>query len=160
MMHSKNTATVSNRVVQEFKKWQKTYNKSFSDPEFETYRLNVFAQNLKKIESHPEEATYKLGQNQFMDLTHTAFKNYYLGLLDAPQKKTGNYFATDDVSVPANVDWRKEGKVSPVKDQGQCGSCWAFSTTGSLEAVGAIQGSGLESFSEQQLVDCSTTEGN
>jgi len=161
LMHvSPNTAAYSSRVVEEFKKWQKTHHKYYSDPDFEVYRLGVFAQNLKKIDSHPEHSSYKLGQNQFMDLTSTEFKRYFLGLLDVPRPQNKNVFEFSDEAAPANVDWRTKGAVSAIKDQGQCGSCWAFSTTGSLESVSAIQGKGLGDYSEQQLVDCSSSYGN
>jgi len=63
-------------------------------------------------------------------------------------------------NLPTGVDWRTKGAVNPIKDQGQCGSCWAFSTTGALEGRCFIDGFGLHSFSEQQLVDCSSTFGN
>ena len=62
--------------------------------------------------------------------------------------------------LPASVDWRQEGVVNPIKDQGQCGSCWAFSAVTALESIGKIKKSTLYSLSEQQLVDCSTDQGN
>jgi len=96
-----------------------------------------------------------------MDLSKEEFTSKYLGLKGEEEKPVNeNVHEMTWKAAPASVDWRTSGKVSAIKDQGQCGSCWAFSTTGSLESASAIFGKGLESFSEQQLVDCSTSFGN
>jgi len=114
MHHSPNTAAHPKRVVDEFKKWQKTHHKSFSDPDNEVYRLNVFSQNLKKIEAHPEDSTYTLGSNQFMDLTKVEFKHFYLGLLDVERPFNANIFESNE-AAPANVEWRQKKPFLPLK---------------------------------------------
>jgi len=96
-----------------------------------------------------------------MDLSTEEFQSKFTGLKGADKKEESeNVHEMTWKAAPASVDWRTSGKVSAIKDQGQCGSCWAFSTTGSLESASAIFGKGLLSLSEQQLVDCSTSFGN
>jgi hypothetical protein len=100
--------------------------------------------------------------NQFADLTNEEYKsklNIGTCLLKKPDQKK-NIVRLDSEHVPSSVDWRKKGAVTPVKNQGQCGSCWAFSTTGSMEGLNFITNKKLASLSEQQLVDCSESFGN
>jgi len=82
-----------------------------------------------------------------MDLTRAEFASIYLGFRGRKSHSGEVYVAKTD--VPTSVDWRTKGAVSAVKNQGSCGSCWAFSTTGSLESEAAIHGTGLGDFSEQ-----------
>jgi len=97
--------------------------------------------------------------NEFGDLTSAEFNAIYNGYKMSTQKRA---FVPDQTTGPmaADLDWRTKGVVTPVKNQGQCGSCWAFSSTGSMEGAWAIAKGSLASFSEQQLVDCSTAYGN
>jgi len=99
--------------------------------------------------------------NEFGDLTSKEFASGRIGGY-VPRKLRSARKTTDlpTVDLPSSVDWVAKGAVTPVKNQGQCGSCWAFSTTGSVEGVNEINGHGLKSLSEQQLVDCSGSAGN
>jgi len=104
-----------------------------------------------------------MGVTQFSDLTHDEFQalwtpNKYQS--DAVDPDMLVFVADESLTLPTTVDWRTQGAVTPVKNQGQCGSCWAFSTTGSCEGAWKIAGNTLTSLSEQELVDCSTSYGN
>lgn len=97
--------------------------------------------------------------NKFADLTPSEFKRLYS--MKYTQDHTGHTNFTVPVSAPpASVDWTDKGVVTPVKDQGQCGSCWAFSATGAMEGAWAISKKQLFNLSEQELVDCSVLQGN
>jgi len=127
--------------------------------------LQNFANNDDIIEKHNAgNATYTLGHNQFSHMSLDEFREYvHLGL-SRPENLEGPvsiHQAPSDVSaLPASVDWTQQGAVTPVKDQGQCGSCWSFSTTGALEGAGKIFKGQLNSLSEQNFVDCDNKQGN
>jgi C1A family cysteine protease len=105
-------------------------------------------------------ATSQVGLNQFADLSTAEF-SAQIGCLITPTTASNAVNTSVNVEIPATVNWATAGAVTPIKNQGQCGSCWAFSTTGSLEGVNFIfNGGKLLSFSEQQLVDCSDSYGN
>jgi C1A family cysteine protease len=105
-----------------------------------------------------------MGMNEFADQTWEEFSTARLGYInrDLSVLRAANTEDVEQVEVAAGaaVDWRSKGIVTPIKDQGQCGSCWAFSTTGSTEGAYAQKTGKLVSLSEQQLVDCSTSYGN
>ena len=127
-------------------------------------RLEIFANNVEQIHKHNADTTqtYKLGQNQFTHLTFDEFVNAVnLNGINKPSlRKNGKvHTAPADVStLPSSVDWVAAGAVTDVKNQGSCGSCWSFSTTGALEGAYQIKYGNLQSFSEQQLVSCDTTD--
>lgn len=98
-----------------------------------------------------------MGVNQFTHLTTEEFAQIYL--TSVRQTETKEVETVDDPLV-GDVDWTTQGAVTPVKNQGQCGACWAFSTVGSLEGLSKTAYGKLETFSEQQLIDCSGPYGN
>jgi len=147
--------------------FKQTYEKVYSAND-EQNRRAIWEANVAKIRSHNLEAdlgvhTYTLGMNKYGDMTNEEFVKQMNGFKMTEDRQSGDrhtFIAPSNVKIPASVDWRKEGYVTPVKDQGQCGSCWAFSATGSLEGQWFKKHSELISLSEQNLVDCSTKQGN
>jgi len=145
---------------QAFFQYVKDYKKQYPIEEFFD-RFSIFKTNLALIEEHNRGSSgWKMGLNQFADLTQQEFRSY-LGL-----KRRDNSFIRSKNTAPVpnvpvnDIDWQKNGAVTPVKDQAQCGSCWAFSTTGSMEGVNQIKTGQLLSLSEQELVDCAGSSGN
>lgn len=150
-------------IWKEFFLFQEKFNKNY-DEESVITRFEIFRDNFINIYSHnhnPIQQNFTMGITQFTDLTQEEFKKTYLGFKH-PQltKTTCSAFVPTSKSVPASVDWRTQNAVTPVKDQGQCGSCWSFSATGAIEGAWAIAKKQLNSLSEQQLVDCSHRYGN
>ncbi len=110
--------------------------------------------------------TSQLGLTSLADLTHDEYRAHYLGYRADLKPARGLGLATPgtwryaDADPPLAVDWRRQGAVTPVKNQLQCGSCWAFSTTGSVEGINAIKTGELVALSEQELIDCDTSRDN
>jgi C1A family cysteine protease len=138
--------------------WKYKHMRTYSETE-EALRFAIFSDNHHKIMKwNAEHYEPKLAINQFADLTATEFKATYTGCgFYESNPDQAHILEEEDIgSLPTSVDWRNKGAVTPVKDQGQCGSCWAFSTTGVIEGHYFIKNNELLSFSEQQIVDCDT----
>lgn len=128
-------------------------------------RFNVFKFNLQHVHNtNKMNKPYKLKLNKFADMTNHEFRRVYAGskishhrMLQGQRIGSNGFMYANDDNVPASVDWRKENAVTPVKDQGRCGSCWAFSTVVAVEGINQIKTKKLVSLSEQELVDCDTS---
>jgi cathepsin L len=149
--------------------YKRTYEKQYASYAEEITRRSIWEANIAIIRKHNLEAdlglhTYTLGMNKYGDMTIKEFVKQMNGLdLSLNVSFSGTcdqYVAPANFKRPDAVDWRTKGYVTPIKDQKQCGSCWAFSTTGSLEGQHFAKTGQLVSISEQNLVDCSTKYGN
>ena len=140
----------------EFMRYVTEYGKQYATKAEFDLRAGIFAESLKTIEEHNASgASHQLGLNHLSDFTHAEYKQMLGYKAHLSQKKTVAPAALSEDNLAAEVNWVTKGAVTGVKDQGQCGSCWAFSTTGSIEGARQIAGSGLTSLSEENLVECS-----
>lgn len=145
-----------------FKLFKSTYNREYSDDHEHATRYRIFKQNLFLIEqlNKFEMGTAVYGITEFGDLT---FQEYFqrtgLRAREGAENRIPNLQAAVlNISLPTAFDWREKNAVTPVKNQGSCGSCWAFSVTGNIEGVHAAKSGTLESYSEQELLDCDTVD--
>jgi len=145
-----------------FNEWASQHGKAYKPSEL-TARRAVFEENLRQItELNSQGLSWVAGTNQWSDLTFEEFKAA-VGLREAQNcSATRKGHPMSGVQIPTGdeVDWTTKGVVTPVKDQGSCGSCWTFSTTGAVESAYAIATGKLLTLSEQQLVDCAGAFNN
>ncbi|XP_077976870.1 cathepsin L-like [Glandiceps talaboti] len=150
----------------EWEEWKTIHGKVYSQEEELTRRVK-WHNNMKFIQLHNRDfangnKNYGVAMNKFGDLDTEEYKKLMCGYRAQNRSKSGgsSFLAPSNVVLPDHIDWRDHGCVTAVKDQGSCGSCWAFSSTGSLECQYFKKTGQLISLSEQQLIDCSYTYGN
>jgi cathepsin F len=174
--HQNKEETAENHALSigaRFSRWMQRFSVKYTSPEEEKHRLKVFAKNSETahaLDLADPHASY--GENVFSDRTPAEFRRTHLNyvrpnnnttasrplLLNETQRASLRASAqrfAKGVGVPTDFDWRNRGAVTPVYNQGQCGSCWAFSTTENVESMWALAGHGLHNLAMQELVDCS-----
>jgi len=146
----------------EFTNFMTQFNKQYTADELFT-RYDNFKLRYERMINHNADTTQtsQLGIHSYSDLSQEEMKQKLNGYKPAATPKHyARATPSQLVNQPASVDWRTKGAVTAIKDQGQCGSCWAFSATGSMEGAYFLAKNELYSLSEQQLMDCSTKEGD
>ncbi|CAI0433293.1 unnamed protein product [Linum tenue] len=145
-----------------FEAWIAQYGRVYADAGEKARRFSIFKKNVAFINHFNKlgNKTYKLATNQYADLTNKEFraaKTGYKKPANLINPATSSFRYENVTSAPDTMDWRTKGAVNPIKDQGQCGSCWAFSAVAAVEGITKISTGKLISLSEQELVDCDRT---
>ncbi|KAG5876324.1 hypothetical protein JTB14_004151 [Gonioctena quinquepunctata] len=146
--------------------FKQTHGKTYKSLAEERTRYGIFGSNLRKIEEHNTrydngEESWYMGVNQFTDMTHEEFVDMLnLQVATKPELNATIRHFDENLKAPDAINWVDRGAVFGVKNQGQCGSCWAFSATGAIEGQSFIKLGMTIPFSEQQLLDCSGPYGN
>ena len=177
---SMNESYASSNRIDESEEWrmfldfQERFSKHYKNCHDKDTRFQIFRSNLRDILHHNYDRTqnFTMGINQFTDLTQDEFQSLYIGTFhtkivsqseSAESEELGSYgcksFSASASGTPRSVDWRSKGIVNAIRDQGQCGSCWAFASTANAESAWAISTGDLLDLSEEYLVDCATGVG-
>ncbi|XP_076136159.1 cathepsin K-like [Alosa pseudoharengus] len=139
--------------------WKSTHQREYFILGEEAIRRSIWEKNMQLIEAHNQEYelgihSYELGMNHLGDMTREEVVEKMMGFRPDMQAESNNTFVPESGPVPTSIDHRKNGRVTPVRQQGSCGSCWAFSAAGALEGQLKMKGKDLVDLSPQNLVDC------
>jgi len=157
-----------NSLLAQFQHFKKTHSRKYASPAEESLRFKYFVENMQTAaKMSARNPLAKFGVNEYSDMSAAEFKsrhngNAYYAKVAAESKHNIDHTAVSAESMRAAAgrkqDWRPKGAVTPIKNQGQCGSCWSFSSTGSIEGQWFLAGNPLTSLSEQELVSCDTID--
>ena len=147
-------ACITGSQALSFRAWRMRFHKHYNTAAERLYRRTVFMNNAKYVKDHPDTAEL----NEFADMTHEEFIRTHIGRdYEVPLELTNDSNPFSSIkSAPSSLDYRKY--MNTAKDQGSCGSCWSFCTTSVLEGVVNINKGVLNKFSEQQLIDCDSSD--
>jgi C1A family cysteine protease len=156
-----NTHDKQAEIFTKFQEFLTTEDRKYKTIDEYLARFKVFSNNIARLEAFNNDKhstnNYSVGITKFFDMTPQEFRRTYLNLkvniLDTLKAESEKITFLES-TAPDSFDWRTQGAVGPVKDQGACGSCWAFSTVGNIEGINYIKSKTMVQYSEQQLVDC------
>jgi len=160
-------ALTREEAVKSFSEFQHKFNKVYKTNDEFQFRFQTFEKNMNRAEelqrkdrAHGGTATF--GMTQFSDLTDAEFKKWYLmpkfSAKQWPKAPLAKFNETWKMPTQSSFDWNSKGAITPVYNQGQCGSCWAFSATETIESYWFLAGNTLTQLAMQQIVDCDTTD--
>lgn len=141
-----------------FDNWAKTFSITWKDTTAQSKMFYNWVSNDKLIrDTNAKGLSYQLAHNAFSGFSRNEFRER-MSLKQLKPDTFSSVYSIIQTELPSSVDWRTKGIVNPIKDQGQCGSCWAFSTVQAVESAVALKSGTLYNLSEQQLVDCDDTD--